>query len=54
MGRPTAATIKDVLPAGVTYVAGSATTSENGEFVFAGYDSGDPNPDVDRRAGDRE
>ena len=24
--------------------------SENGEFVFAGYDSGDPHPDVDGRA----
>jgi uncharacterized repeat protein (TIGR01451 family) len=32
--------IKDVLPVGVTYVAGSATPSENDEFVFAGYDSG--------------
>ena len=33
------ATIKDKLPAGVTYVADSATDSENGEFVFDGYDS---------------
>jgi len=33
------ATIKDVLPVGVTYVADSATDSENDEFVFDGYDS---------------
>jgi len=31
--------ITDKLPAGVTYVTGSATDSENGEFVFDGYDS---------------
>ena len=36
-GPVDAGTIKDVLPAGLTYVAGSATSS--GEFVFAGYDS---------------
>jgi hypothetical protein len=30
-------TIKDVIPAGLTYVTGSATNS--GEFIFAGYDS---------------
>jgi hypothetical protein len=31
--------IEDVLPAGLTYVTGSATDSANGEFVFDGYDS---------------
>ena len=30
-------TIKDVIPAGLTYVTGSATS--NSEFTFAGYDS---------------
>ncbi|HEV8402322.1 MAG TPA: isopeptide-forming domain-containing fimbrial protein [Candidatus Limnocylindrales bacterium] len=38
-GPADAGVIKDVLPEGVTYVDGSATDSDNGEFVFDGYDS---------------
>ncbi len=40
VGEPVdGAFIKDVLPAGVTYVTDSASDSANGEFVFDGYDS---------------
>ncbi|MEO8437920.1 MAG: SpaA isopeptide-forming pilin-related protein [Chloroflexota bacterium] len=37
-GSPTNAVITDVIPAGLTYVAGSATS--NSTFTFAGYDAG--------------
>ena len=48
----TNAVITDVLPAGLQYVVGSATS--NAEFTFVDYNSTTTDPDLDGRRGYRE